>query len=89
MSMRKTRDKYLEDLDYVLKIVLDLEDNHVIKLIIKGPTRITSIKLLLVISKEDLMKYEHVPSKGEASLSINSAEFILLRSLKGYIWHLI
>ena len=86
--MRKTTAKCLEELDYILNEVLGLEDNHMIKLIIRGPTRITSIELLLAISKEDLMKHEHISSKEEVSLSINSAEFVLLRSLKGYIWHL-
>ena len=43
MSVRKTRAKCLEELDYVLNIVLDLEDNHVMQLIIRGPARITSI----------------------------------------------
>ena len=59
-----------------------------IQLIIRGNTRITSIELLLVISKEDLIKYKHIPSKGEVPLSINSTEFVLLRSLKRHIWHL-
>ena len=86
--MRKTRAKYLEELDYVLNVVLDLENNHVIQLIIRGSTRITSIELLLVISKEDLMKHECVSLKEEVPLSINSIEFVLLRSLKRYIWHL-
>ena len=86
--MRKTRAKYLEELDCVLNTVLDLENNHVIQLIIRGSTRITSVELLLAISEEDLIKYEYVPSKGEVPLSINSAEFALLRSLKGHIWHL-
>ena len=88
MSIRKTRAKYLEELDYVLNTVLSLEDNHMIQLIIRGFARITSVKSLLVISKEDLMKYEYIPSKGEAPLSINIIEFTLLRSLKGHIWHL-
>ena len=30
MSARKTRAKHLEELDYVLNTVLDLEDTHVI-----------------------------------------------------------
>ena len=58
------------------------------QLIIRDSTRITSIELLLAISKEDLMKYKHIPLKGEALLSINSAEFVLLRSLKGCIRYL-
>ena len=58
MSVRKTRAKHLEELDYVLNIVLDLEDNHVMQLIIRSSTRITSIKLLIVISKEDLIKFK-------------------------------
>ena len=56
MSIRKTRAKCLEELDYILNTVLDLEDNHVMQLIIKSSARITSVKLLLVISKEDLIK---------------------------------
>ena len=67
MSVRKTRAKHLEELDYVLNIVLNLEDNHVIQLIIRGPAKITSVELLLVISKEDLMKFEHIPSKWKHS----------------------
>ena len=85
MSVRKTRAKYLEELGYILNTVLGLENNHVTQLIIKGLARITSIELLLSISKEDLIKREYISSKGEAPLSINSAEFLLLRSLKGYI----
>ena len=88
MSVRKTRAKHLEELDYILNTVLDLEDNHVIQLIIRGPARITSIELLLAITKEDLIKDECIPLKGEVPLSINSAEFALLRSLKGPIWYL-
>ena len=63
--MRKTRAKYLEELDFVLNIVLDLEDNYVMQLIIRGPARITSIKPLLVISKKDLIKYKHISLKEE------------------------
>ena len=88
MSMRKTRAKCLEELDYILNTVLDLEDNYVIQLIIGDPARITSIELLLAISKEDLIKYKYIPWKVEAPLSINSIEFALIRSLKGFIWHL-
>ena len=58
MSIRKTRTKCLEELDYILNTVLNLEDNHVMQLIIRSSTRITSIKLLLVISKEDLIKFK-------------------------------
>jgi hypothetical protein len=86
--MRKTRAKHLEELDYILNTVLDLEDNHMMQLIIRGTTRITSVELLLAISKEDLMKHKYIPLKEEVPLSINSAEFLLLRSLKGHIWHL-
>ena len=86
MSARKTRAKNLEELDYIFNTLLDLEDNNTIQLIIRG--LVTSVELLLAISKEDLIKYEYVPSKGEVPLSINSAEFALLRSLKRHIWHL-
>ena len=59
-----------------------------IQLIIRDPARITSIKGLLAISKEDVMNFEYFHSEEETPLSINSIEIALLRSLKEYIWHL-
>ena len=68
--------------------MLDLEDTHVMQLIIRGPARITSVKILLAISKETLMSFGCISSKGEISLSLNRAKIALLRSLKAYIWYL-
>ena len=68
--------------------MLNLDNTYAIKLIIRGPTRITSIEILLVMSKKDLINFEYFLSEGETPLSINSAEIALLRSLKRYIWYL-
>ena len=51
MNMRKTRAKYQEKLDYVLNTAFVLEASYVTQFIIRGLAKVTSIKLLIGISK--------------------------------------
>ena len=58
------------------------------KLVLRGPARVTSAEMLLGISRENLLSFEYVDSSGSTSKKINRSEASLIRAFKGHIWHL-
>ena len=88
MSMRKARAKKLQELDYVLTEVLDLDKDNIMQLILKGPARINSVEMLLRMSREDLLGFDYTATSGSTPKKINRSEVVLIRVFKGHVWHL-
>ena len=65
--------------------MLNIEDAHITQLAIRSPARITSIEILLIISKGTLISFEYILLKEKIPLILNKAEITLLRSLKACI----
>ena len=88
MSARKTRAKKLQELDYVLTEVLDLDKDKIVQLIIKGPARVNSVEMLLRMSRENLLSFEYAATSGSAPEKINRSEVALIRAFKGCVLQL-
>ena len=88
MSARKTRAKKLQELDYVLTNVLDLDKGNIVQLILKELARVNSIEMLLGMSREDLLSFEHAATSGGTPKKINRSKVTLIRAFKGHVWHL-
>ena len=67
MSGRKTRIKLKQELDCVLNTIFQLEEDHPMQLIIRGPGRVTDVESLLGMDNENLMSFKHI-KEGEKSL---------------------
>ena len=54
-------------------------------LILRGPSRINSVKALLGMASERLMSFKYIPKEGKESLSLNRAKISLIQCLEEYI----
>ena len=88
MSSRKTRAKRLQELDYALTEVLDLDKDNIVRLVLKGLARANSVEMLLGMSREDLLSFEHAATSGGTPKKINRSKVTLIRAFKGHVWHL-
>ena len=85
MSMRKTRAKKQEELDDVLTDVLDLDIDSIVQKVLRGLARVTSVEMLLGMSRDDLLSFKYVDSLGSAPEKINRSKASLIRAFKGYV----
>ena len=88
ITSQKTKAKKSQELNHVLNVVLNLEKDHIIQLILRGPARVISVEILLGLSKEDLLSFECTPATGGNPESLNRSDMSLVRVFKSFIWHL-
>ena len=88
MSMRKTRAKKLQELDYILTDVLHLDKDNIVQLILKELARVNSVAMLLGMTKEDSLSFNHAATSGSVPEKMNRSEVALIRTFKGHVWHL-
>ena len=67
MTGRKTRLKKKQELDYVLNTIFQLDEDHPMQLIIRGPGRVTDVETLLGMDNENLMSFKYF-KEGKRSL---------------------
>ena len=58
------------------------------KLVLRGPARVTSAEILLGMSTDNLLSFEHIDSSGSTPEKIKTLEASLVRTFEGHVWHL-
>ena len=65
--------------------VLYLDKDNIVQLVFRRLARVTSMEMLLSMSREDLLSFEYVAVPARTPEKINRLEATLIRSFKGYV----